>query len=161
MLIWFPKQNFALLEAEYLDQKANEAFDLLTFVNENFEDRSMQALQFETDTTKTMYEHIGLMWNKLTRGPDSIIPNSSRIPLPYKYVVPGGRFQEIYYWDSYFTLEGLLADGRDELAKAMVDNFSFLIDSIGFIPNGTRDYYKTRSQPPFYALMVDALARKG
>ncbi|WP_420322546.1 alpha,alpha-trehalase TreF [Flagellimonas sp.] len=155
-----PKMDVAILEAEYLNQKDNANFDIKSFVNEHFEDRSMKALQFETDTTKTMYEHIGLMWDKLTRGPDSVIPNSSRIALPYKYVVPGGRFQEIYYWDSYFTLEGLLADGRDDLAKNMVDNFSFLIDSIGFIPNGTRDYYNTRSQPPFYALMVDALARK-
>ena len=155
-----PKDDANVLEAKYLDQKDNEGFDLKAFVSENFEDRSMKALEFETDTTKTMYEHITLMWDKLTRGPDTLIPNSSRIPLPYKYIVPGGRFQEIYYWDSYFTLEGLLADGRDDLAKSMVDNFSFLIDSIGFIPNGTRDYYETRSQPPFYALMVDALARK-
>ncbi|WP_190808691.1 alpha,alpha-trehalase TreF [Flagellimonas sp. S3867] len=155
-----PKKDAIILEAEYLDQKDNEDFDIKAFVNQNFDDMSMKALEFETDTTKTMYEHINLMWDKLTRGPDSLIPYSSRIPLPYKYVVPGGRFQEIYYWDSYFTLEGLLADGRDDLAKTMVDNFSFLIDSIGFIPNGTRDYYKTRSQPPFYSLMVDALARK-
>lgn len=154
-----PKKEISLLEAEYLGAKDDSGFDLKTFVDENFADKSMKALEFETDTTKTMYEHIGLMWDKLTRGPDSLIANSSRIPLPYKYVVPGGRFQEIYYWDSYFTLEGLLADGRGDLAKAMVDNFSFLIDSIGFIPNGTRNYYKTRSQPPFYALMVDALAR--
>ncbi len=154
-----PKKEISLLEAEYLEAKDESGFDLKTFVDENFADKSMKALEFETDTTKTMYEHIGLMWDKLTRGPDSLIPNSSRIPLPYKYVVPGGRFQEIYYWDSYFTLEGLLADGRADLAKAMVDNFSFLIDSIGFIPNGTRNYYNTRSQPPFYALMVDALAR--
>ncbi|MGW9686255.1 alpha,alpha-trehalase TreF [Flagellimonas sp. 2504JD1-5] len=155
-----PKKDVSILESEYLSQKDKEGFDIESFVAQNFEDRSMKALEFETDTTKTMYEHINVMWDKLTRGPDSIILHSSRIPLPKKYVVPGGRFQEIYYWDSYFTLEGLIADGRDDLAKAMVDNFSFLIDTIGFIPNGTRDYYKTRSQPPYYALMVDALARK-
>ncbi|WP_036384852.1 alpha,alpha-trehalase TreF [Muricauda sp. MAR_2010_75] len=155
-----PKEEVAKLEQEYLKQKEMQGFNLKTFVQRNFEDKSMQSLVFETDTTKSMYEHISLMWDRLTRSPDSVIPNSSRIALPHKYVVPGGRFQEIYYWDSYFTLEGLLADGHDTLAKSMVDNFSFLIDSIGFIPNGTRNYYRTRSQPPYYALMVDALARK-
>ncbi|MEM7485072.1 MAG: alpha,alpha-trehalase TreF [Bacteroidota bacterium] len=154
-----PKNNISVLEAKYLVEKEKEGFDLKAFVEENFEDKSMQALEFETDTTKTMYEHISLMWDKLTRGPDSTIANSSRIALPKKYVVPGGRFQEIYYWDSYFTLEGLLADSRHDLAKAMVDNFAYLIDTVGFIPNGTRNYYRTRSQPPFFALMVDAVSR--
>ncbi len=120
----------------------------------------MATLSFATDTTKTMYEHISSIWEKLTRGPDQVLPYSSRISLPKKYVVPGGRFQEIYYWDSYFTLEGLLVDDQEELARNMVDNFSFLIDSIGFIPNGTRNYYLSRSQPPYFALMVDAMARK-
>ncbi|NAY90946.1 alpha,alpha-trehalase TreF [Muricauda sp. JGD-17] len=155
-----PTEEIAILEAKYLAEKDEPEFDLKSFVQQHFQDRSMKAQAFETDTTKTMYEHISSMWDKLTRGPDSLVPNSSRIPLPYEYVVPGGRFQEIYYWDSYFTMEGLLADGRDDLAKNMVDNFSFLIDSLGFIPNGTRDYYNTRSQPPFYPLMVDALARQ-
>ncbi|MEM6894156.1 MAG: alpha,alpha-trehalase TreF [Bacteroidota bacterium] len=155
-----PKTSIAELEAKYLLEKDEADFDLKDFVAQNFEDRSMQALAFQTDTTKTMYEHINTMWDKLTRGPDSAVAYSSRIALPFKYVVPGGRFQEIYYWDSYFTMEGLLVTGREDLAEAMVNNFSMLIDSIGFIPNGTRDYYRSRSQPPFYAMMVDAIARK-
>lgn len=155
-----PQEHPADLEAKYLDAKDQEDFDLATFVNENFKDQSMESLAFETDSTKSMYEHINSMWDKLKRGPDSIVPHSSRIALPHKYIVPGGRFQEIYYWDSYFTMVGLLEADRDDLAKNMVDNFSYLIDSFGFIPNGTRDYYKGRSQPPFYAMMVDALAQK-
>lgn len=155
-----PKENFITLEQKYLTEKDLDGFDLQSFVNENFEDRSMASLKFETDTTKTMYEHIEIMWDKLKRGPDTRIENSSRIPLPNEYVVPGGRFQEIYYWDSYFTIEGLLASDRWDLAKSMVDNFSFLIDSIGFIPNGTRDYFETRSQPPFFSLMVNALSEE-
>ncbi|MEM1336351.1 MAG: trehalase family glycosidase [Bacteroidota bacterium] len=153
-----PQANFIALEKKYLLEREKEGFDLRAFVTDNFMDKSMRSLEFTTDTTKTMYEHIELMWDKLTRGPDERIENASRIPLPYKYVVPGGRFQEIYYWDSYFTVEGLLAAGRKDLAKGMVDNFAFLLDSIGFIPNGTRDYYETRSQPPFFSLMVKALS---
>ena len=154
-----PKQSAALLERQYLSAKSSEGFDLQAFVADHFMDKSMKSLEFQTDTTKTMYEHINTMWDKLTRGPDEEIPFSSRIALPNKYVVPGGRFQEIYYWDSYFTLEGLLAGDRADLAKNMVDNFSHLINTIGFIPNGTRKYYYSRSQPPFYALMVSALAK--
>lgn len=155
-----PKEGFITLEQKYLSEKDKEGFDLQMFVKENFEDQSMASLKFETDTTKTMYDHIEIMWDKLKRGPDAKVENSSRIPLPKAYVVPGGRFQEIYYWDSYFTIEGLLASDRWDLAKSMVDNFSFLIDSIGFIPNGTRDYFETRSQPPFFSLMVNALSRE-
>jgi len=155
-----PKKSIVKLEEEYLNTKDSQGFNLENFVLENFEDKSMRALQFEMDTTKNMYEHVSHMWDKLKRNPDSTIAQSSRIALPYNYIVPGGRFQEIYYWDSYFTLEGLLVDEQDAVAESMVQNFSFLIDSIGFIPNGTRDYYKTRSQPPYFALMVDAIARK-
>ena len=155
-----PNASFLELEQRYLAEKEEEGFDLAAFVEANFSDQSMESLEFVTDTTKTMYEHIESMWDKLTRGPDSYQANASRIPLPKKYVVPGVRFQEIYYWDSYFTMEGLLAAGRKDLAKSMVDNFTFLIDSIGFIPNGTRDYYRTRSQPPFYSMMVYALAEE-
>ncbi len=154
-----PNESYTILENRYLKSKGQEGFDLREFVSSNFTDKSMVSLKFETDTTRTMYEHIEAMWDKLTRGPDTKIMHSSRIPLPKKYVVPGGRFQEIYYWDSYFTIEGLLAAGRKDLAKDMVDNFAFLLDSIGHIPNGTRDYYLTRSQPPFFSLMVAALAR--
>lgn len=154
-----PKKSYTILESEYLNAKDNADFDLKAFVEANFEDRSMASLNIKTDTTNTMYEHIEQMWDKLTRGPDVALLNASRIPLPKKYVVPGGRFQEIYYWDSYFTMEGLLAADRHDLAKSKVDNFAFLVDSIGFIPNGTRDYYLSRSQPPFFSMMVVALAQ--
>jgi alpha,alpha-trehalase len=72
--------------------------------------------------------------------------------------VPGGRFREIYYWDSYFTMLGLQVSGRADVIQHMVDNFAHLIDTLGFIPNGNRTYYLGRSQPPFFALMVNVLA---
>ena len=154
-----PKIPLEQLIVLYEEEKQKTDFDIAQFVEENFSDKSTAVLQFETDTTKNMYEHISSIWPKLTRGPDSLVPNSSRLVLPYKYVVPGGRFKEIYYWDSYFTLEGLLVDGEEELALSMVSNFTHLIDSLGFIPNGTRNYYLTRSQPPFYAMMTHAVSR--
>ena len=154
-----PDRPYGELVEMYREEKGNPDFDLREFVEEHFRDPFVSGQVMVTDTTRNMYEHISSMWGKLTRGPDTAVQYSSRIALPHKYVVPGGRFREIYYWDSYFTLEGLLVDGQDDLARSMVDNFSFLIDSLGFIPNGTRSYYLTRSQPPFYALMVDAISR--
>src|SRR6202051_1359830 len=77
--------------------------------------------------------------------------------LKNKYVVPGGRFNEMYGWDSYFIIRGLLRDGRLELARGMVENFFFEIEHYGAVLNANRTYYLTRSQPPFLSSMVMAV----
>jgi alpha,alpha-trehalase len=77
--------------------------------------------------------------------------------LPNKYVVPGGRFNEMYGWDSYFIVGGLLRAGRLELARGMVDNFFFEIEHYGAMLNANRTYYLTRSQPPFLSSMFVAV----
>jgi len=74
--------------------------------------------------------------------------------LEHKYVVPGGRFNEMYGWDSYFIVRGLLQDGKIELAKGMVENFFFEIEHYGSILNANRSYYLSRSQPPFLTSMI-------
>jgi len=74
--------------------------------------------------------------------------------LPNKYVVPGGRFNEMYGWDSYFIIVGLLRDGRADLARGMVENFFFEIENYGALLNANRTYYLTRSQPPFLSSEV-------
>ncbi|WP_243841252.1 alpha,alpha-trehalase TreF [Novosphingobium sp. PhB55] len=102
-------------------------------------------------------EHVRSLWPTLMRIDKSSLAeeNSSLINLPHHYIVPGGRFRESYYWDSYFTMLGLVADKRDDLVESMIDNFTSLIERFGHIPNGTRTYYLSRSQPPFFALMLD------
>lgn len=80
--------------------------------------------------------------------------------LPYPYVVPGGRFNEMYGWDSYFIQVGLLRDGEIELAKNMADNFLYQIENYGKVLNANRTYYLTRSQPPFLTQMVLGVYRK-
>src|SRR5438874_13208328 len=77
--------------------------------------------------------------------------------LQNKYVVPGGRFNEMYGWDSYFIIRGLLRDGRVELARGVVENFFFEIEHYGAVLNANRTYYLTRSQPPFLSSMVVAV----
>lgn len=77
--------------------------------------------------------------------------------LPNPYVVPGGRFNEMYGWDSYFIILGLLRNGRVNLARGIVDNFFFEIEHYGGVLNANRTYYFTRSQPPFLSSMVLAV----
>ena len=100
------------------------------------------------------------MWQVLRREPDEIEPYSSLLPLGRPYIVPGGRFREIYYWDSYFTMLGLEQDGQHALARDMVQNFASLIDRYGHMPNGNRSYYLSRSQPPFFSSMVELIAAR-
>ncbi len=103
-------------------------------------------------------EYIEHMWGVLTREADRPNRFSSLLDLPHNYVTPGGRFREIYYWDAYFTMLGLRESGKDDLIEDMVRNFAYMISRYGFIPNGNRTYYLTRSQPPVFSLMVALLA---
>jgi alpha,alpha-trehalase len=80
--------------------------------------------------------------------------------LPHPYVVPGGRFNEMYGWDSYFIQVGLLRDGETVLAKHMIDNFIYEIEHYGSVLNANRTYYLTRSQPPFLTQMILGVYRR-
>ncbi len=85
------------------------------------------------------------------------LPAAGLLYLPNPYVVPGGRFNEMYGWDSYFIVLGLEADHREALAMGMVDNFLFEIEHYGAVLNANRTYYLTRSQPPFLTSMIRAV----
>ena len=102
--------------------------------------------------------HIDRLWDPLTRSTISAPRYSSLLPLPQPYLVPGGRFRELYYWDSYFTMLGLDESGRHDLVADMVRDFAYLIDTYGHVPNGARTYYLSRSQPPFFFEMVGLLS---
>lgn len=141
----------------YNKLKDKPDFDLKTFVLDNFDLPEVSTSRFESDTTLTTAEHINALWPYLKRNADAV-ENGSRISLPNAYIVPGGRFQEVYYWDSYFILLGLKEAGEVELIENILDNFAYQINTIGFIPNGNRTYYLGRSQPPFFAEMVNLLA---
>lgn len=144
---------------KYRQARGLESFDLKAFVLDNFELPKQYASGFHSDTTRRPADHINALWPVLTRQPDDTAAvRGTLIPLPHSYIVPGGRFGEIYYWDSYFTMLGLQVAGRVDMIENMIDNFAYLIDTIGFIPNGNRDYFLTRSQPPFFAAMVQLLA---
>jgi len=96
-------------------------------------------------------------WKHLARETpqDLNINRTTLIPLPFPFIVPGGRFIEIYYWDTYWTIKGLLLSELNATTKGMLDNFKKLINEYGHIPNGNRVYYVKRSQPPLFSQMVD------
>ena len=152
-----PKYPTEQIMAAYAEAKDQPDFDIKAFFLEHFDRPPQPATGFTSDPGRPVSEHISVLWDVLTRQPDEERPGTL-ISLPNPYIVPGGRFREIYYWDSYFTMLGLQADGRVDMIENMVGNFAYLIDSIGFIPNGNRTYFLTRSQPPFFSLMVGILA---
>ena len=87
----------------------------------------------------------------------SELPVEGLLYLPNRYVVPGGRFNEMYGWDSYFIMLGLVRDHQMDLARGMVENFFFEIENYGAILNANRTYFFTRSQPPFLTSMIRAV----
>jgi alpha,alpha-trehalase len=114
------------------------------------------------ETLRSQMSHESFAKIELRRLPDEPkeIREQGLLYLPYPYVVPGGRFNEMYGWDSYFIQVGLLRDGEIDLAKNMADNFLYQIENYGKVLNANRTYYLTRSQPPFLTQMVLGVYRK-
>ena len=146
---------------EYRATHAREDFDLARFVHEHFAPEHPPEHEYVSDPDRSLRDHIDLLWDVLTREPREHPTGSSLLPLPHRYVVPGGRFGELYYWDSYFAMQGLAESGRQDLLRCMADDFAYLIDTYGHVPNGNRSYYLSRSQPPVFALMTELFEEKG
>lgn len=129
---------------------------LRAFVAENFE-LPAPARVHAAHSERDLRRYIASLWPELTRAPSIPTPDASLVPIDRPYLVPGGRFVELYYWDSYFSLLGLVRDGYEPLARSIVETFTDLIETHGHIPNGTRSYYLSRSQPPLYFAMLQLL----
>ncbi len=111
------------------------------------------ALQKMASQCDVQVEHLPMEIHRLGEIDTAKIRPEGLLYLEHKYVVPGGRFNEMYGWDSYFIVRGLVRAGRLELARGMVDNFFFEIEHYGAMLNANRTYYLTRSQPPFLSSM--------
>lgn len=100
------------------------------------------------------------IWTKLGRRVNPLVAQNpdqySFLYVPNGFIVPGGRFKELYYWDSFWMIRGLLISEMKETARGMIENLLYLVDNLGYIPNGSRIYYLGRSQPPLLAAMVAA-----
>ena len=155
-----PKRAPAQILRDYEREKTRPGFSLRGFISQNFSMQFHRVPKVERRPGQDVRDYISEMWAVLQRKPDEQEANSSLLPLGRPYVVPGGRFSEIYYWDSYFTMLGLEQDGRHALVRDMLINIASLIRQYGHMPNGNRTYYLSRSQPPFFAEMVDLVARR-
>lgn len=153
------RRDPALIMKDYNEQKDKPGFDLKQFVTDNFIIPGTHNDVFKSDVQAGIRKHIDTLWHVLYRKHDTVSKYSSLLPVPNDFVVPGGRFRETYYWDSYFTMLGLQESHQTQIIHNMVGNFAYLLDKYGFIPNGIRTYYLTRSQPPFFSMMLDVLAK--
>lgn len=153
-----PTHNNKQMRQEYLLAKNDPHFDLREFVARHFykldTDKASQLFAVNPDLGIT--EHISALWNHLERR--NRRDRGSLIALPYMYVVPGGRFNEQFYWDSYFIMLGLAVEGKWDLIEGMIKNFAYMLNRFGYIPTANRTYFLSRSQPPFFSHMVRLLA---
>lgn len=146
--------------------------DIKEFVENNFESSGELVDWIPTDykkhpkfldrindlKVKQFAQNLIDIWPSLARKVNSSVADNqdqhSLIYLPNGLIIPGGRFKEIYYWDSYWILKGLILSEMTDTVRGILENFLSLIDKFGFIPNGSRVYYLNRSQPPLFASMV-------
>lgn len=151
-----PKRPISDIMADFA-QLEGSAEALSRFVAENFELPPEATVSRPADPRIPLRDYIRSLWADLAREPATETAQSSALPVRHRHVVPGGRFREIYYWDSFFTLLGLVRDGEMELATGIVDAMTDLIEDHGHVPNGARTYFLGRSQPPLYHMMVALL----
>lgn len=141
------------INAKYQKEKQQPGFDLKIFVLLNFE--FLQSGVSVREEVLPIDDHIGKLWDQLIR--TSYENKGTLLKLPKPYIVPGGRFNEFFYWDSYFIMLGLQVSGRVEMMENSIENCAYLIQSFGFVPNANRTHFLTRSQPPYFSLMLDLL----
>ncbi len=158
-----------LMDPERIDERFEERrhdpqFDLREFVDEHFDvpKENGKAVHDPPRTPESMEAHIRELWPRLVDHPDDerAIEYGSLIGTPEPYITPGGRFRELYYWDSYFTAEGLAASDRLEDVENIVENFAWAVEKFGYVPNATREYQTSRTQPPLFAETVKILERE-
>ncbi len=151
-----PRKRMEQIQKEYLLLKNDPHFNLREFLSLHFYKYSAYDTKFKSKPGATPREHIDELWSFLER--KNRRDRGSLIALPNPYIVPGGRFTEQFYWDSYFIMLGLAADERWDMIEGMLKNCAYMIRKFGFIPTANRTYFLSRSQPPTFALMVKLLA---
>src|SRR5207244_8002727 len=109
-----PKSEPRVIEVRYDSARRTPGFVLRAFVEQNFVLPQPAADGYHTVASQSMVAHVNALWPVLTRSADSADTHSSLIPLPSPYIVPGGRLRQVYYWDSYFTIPGLVQSRRTD-----------------------------------------------
>lgn len=152
-----PKKRARALAKEYLVAKNSVGFNLEDFIDKHYYAFIAPGNEYVPGEAETARQHITNLWPVLRR--KNRTNRGSLIALPYDYIVPGGRFSEQFYWDSYFVMLGLAADEEWGLILGMMRNYTYMLRKFGMIPTANRTYFLSRSQPPFFVQMVKLLAR--
>lgn len=154
-----PRKRVKSIIDEYRLLKKDPQFDFSEFLGRHFYDLTATIHKkepFKPKANTTISHQISQLWEYLERR--NRRDRGSLIALPYIYVVPGGRFNEQFYWDSYFIMLGLAAENKWERVEGMIKNCAYMIRKYGYVPTANRTYFLSRSQPPVFVLMVRLLA---
>ncbi len=152
-----PKKRVREIKKEYDLAKKDPQFNLKEFVSRHFYEFVPHGhIEYKVESGTTARQHVSNLWKVLERR--NRRNRGSLFALPHKYLVPGGRFQEQFYWDSYFIMLGLASDGHWATIHGMLKNYAHMLRRFGFIPTANRTYFLSRSQPPFFSYMVTLLA---
>lgn len=154
------------------------AEDLRNFVNENMAEGNELENWYPSDfiseppilknirdsNYKGWVRGLNSLWNtlgkKVRKEVDDFPHRYSLLYTPNGFIIPGGRFKELYYWDTYWIVKGLLASGMNETVRGIIDNIVYLVRKFTFMPNGARKYYQMRTQPPMLIPMVESYYRQ-
>lgn len=146
-------EDSSFILEEYVKKPPANKTTLKEFVDQRFVEKSFER-PFPSSKLP-IKEYLVRAWGSLYRHPQEKNWDwTTLLRVPHPYVVPGERFREMYYWDSFFCMLGLNLSGHSSLVEGMLEDFSYMIDRYGFIPNANRSYYLSRSQPPFFSLMI-------
>lgn len=154
-----PKKRIRSIQEEYKLAKQDPHFDAREFIARHFYDLTAtlnKRDELVVNPKDTIDQHIERLWEYLERR--NRRDRGSLLALPHVYIVPGGRFNEQFYWDSYFIMVGLAAEGKWAQVERMIKNCAYMIRRHGYIPTANRTYFLSRSQPPFFVMMVKLLA---
>jgi len=152
-----PKTSLRNIRREYSLARKDQNLDLREFLIRHYYEPDVgQVSNYTVTPGMSAREHVKNLWPVLER--HNHRTRGSLLMLPYDYIVPGGRFREQFYWDSYFAMLGLARDGKWELIEGMMKNYAYMIRKFRFIPTANRSYFTSRSQPPFFSHMIELLA---
>lgn len=148
------KEQIKKFVSDYFD----ETSELEDWTPPDHSDNPRYLLNVRDENLRQFGRDINAIWPTLARKVKSVVLEKPRqfslIPVTNGFIVPGGRFKEIYYWDAYWIIEGLLISDMVTTAKGMIENLIELLNKLGHIPNGSRWYYQERSQPPLLSAMM-------
>uniref|UniRef100_A0A915Q3K9 Trehalase n=1 Tax=Setaria digitata TaxID=48799 RepID=A0A915Q3K9_9BILA len=143
---------------EYFDNEGSDIEECPENTMEDWNDEPEYLITIEDPELRQFALEIHGLWKKLCHIVKPEVKNNpkrySTLYLPYEFIIPGGRFREFHYWDTYWIIKGLLASGMHDTVKHILQNFKYLIEKYGYIPSGGRNYMLQRTQPPFFIPMV-------